>query len=264
MEYRNFGSSDEFERIDLEPLSPEATTALLSATLGGSIEPDTAAGLWNLTQGNTLYLRHIVEQAVADGRLEKQSGYWQWTGEPVVPPGLVELIESRIGDLPDTVADVVDALAVGEPIELATLRRISSPEAVEEADLRGLIRLDDVDDRVEVWVAHPLYGEVRRRTARADEAAAAAGALAGELAQAEDRRRRAGGGSARGVEPRLGPRTGRGAAIRGRAGRDCDGGSGARGSAGEGGRARWRRSRGACSSARTRCRGWAADRRRRS
>ena len=80
-----------------------------------------------MTQGNTLYLRHIVEQAVADKRLEERSDYWQWTGEPVVPPGLVELIESRIGDLSVTVADAVDALAVGEPIELATLHRISSP-----------------------------------------------------------------------------------------------------------------------------------------
>jgi hypothetical protein len=50
---------------------------------------------------------------------------------------LVELIESRIGDLPRGVGEVVDALAVGEPIELAALQRITSQEAVEEADLRG-------------------------------------------------------------------------------------------------------------------------------
>jgi hypothetical protein len=155
----------EFERIDLGALSPEDTTALLSATLVGSVEPDTAGGLWKLTRGNTLYLRHIVEQAVAEKRLENRGGYWQWAGDPVVPPGLVELIESRIGVLPVEVGEVVDALAVGEPIELAALQRIASPQAVEEADLGGLIRVDEVSDRIEVWVAHPLYGEVRRRTA---------------------------------------------------------------------------------------------------
>ena len=58
---------------------------------------------------------------------------------PIVAPGLVELIESRIGDLPAPVADVIDALAVGEPIELAALTRITDPAAVEEADTRGLI-----------------------------------------------------------------------------------------------------------------------------
>jgi hypothetical protein len=55
---------------------------------------------------------------------------------------LVELIESRIGALPSAVAAVVDALAVGEPIELAALRRITDPDAVEDADTRGLISLD--------------------------------------------------------------------------------------------------------------------------
>ena len=132
--------------------------------LDGCRIPRAACG--SSTRGNILYLRHIVEQAVADGRLAKRNGYWQWVGDPVVPHGLVELIESRIGDLPVAVADAVDALAVGEPIELAALQRITDPDAVEEADIRGLIRLDEVDDRIEVWLAHPLYGEVRRGDAR--------------------------------------------------------------------------------------------------
>jgi len=38
-----------------------------------------------------------------------------------VPPGVVELIESRIGALPPLVGDVIDALAGWEPIELASL-----------------------------------------------------------------------------------------------------------------------------------------------
>ncbi len=177
----------QFERIDLATLSPEDTTALLSETLVGSIEPDMAGGLWKLTRGNPLYLRHIVEQAFADDRLDKRSGYWQWAGEPVVPPGLVELIEARIGDLPAGVADAVDALAVGEPIELAALHRITSPDSVEEADLRALIRLDDVDDRIEVWMAHPLYGEVRRKTAAQTRLRRLRGLLATELGAGDNR-----------------------------------------------------------------------------
>ena len=90
----------QFDRLDLQPLSLDETTTLLSATLGGSVDPDAAQRLWTLTRGNVLYLRNIVEQEVADGRLEMQHGYWRWTGDPIVAPGLVELIESRIGDLP--------------------------------------------------------------------------------------------------------------------------------------------------------------------
>ena len=114
-----------FDRLDLQPLSRDETTSLVSATLGGSVDPDAAQRLWDLTRGNVLYLRNIVEREVTDGRLAQQHGYWRWIGEPIVPPGLVELIESRIGALPASVSDVIDALAVGEPIELASLTRIT-------------------------------------------------------------------------------------------------------------------------------------------
>ena len=154
-----------FERLDLQPLSLDETARLLSGTLGGLVDPDAAQRLWRLTRGNVLYLRNIVEQEVADGRVANQHGYWRWIGDPIMPPSLVELIESRIGDLPAPVNDVVDALAVGEPIELAALRRITDPAAIEEADTRGLITLEPGVAGVEVRVAHPLYGEVRRRRA---------------------------------------------------------------------------------------------------
>jgi hypothetical protein len=51
----------QFDRLDLQPLSLDETTTLLSATLGGSVDPDAAQRLWALTRGNVLYLRNIVE-----------------------------------------------------------------------------------------------------------------------------------------------------------------------------------------------------------
>ncbi len=172
----------EFDRLDLQPLSRDETTALMSATLGGTVHPDAAQRLWRLTRGNVLYLRNIVEQGVADGRLVEQGGHWTWTGDPVVPPSLAEMIEARIGTLSTTVADVIDALAVGEPIDLASLVRIADPAAVEEAETRGLITLDRIGDRVEVRLAHPLYGEVRRRRAPATRLRRLRGCVAAELA----------------------------------------------------------------------------------
>jgi hypothetical protein len=177
----------QFDRLDLQPLSFAESTTLLSATLGGAVDPDAAVRLWTLTGGNALYLRNIVEQEVVDGRLEMQDGYWRWTGEPIVAPGLVELIESRIGALPTPVSDVIDALAVGEPIELAALTRITDPAAVEEADTRGLIMLEPVVGGVEVRVAHPLYGEVRRKRAAPTRLRRLRRLVATELAASEDR-----------------------------------------------------------------------------
>ena len=178
---------DGFSRLELAPLSPEETTTLLSATLDGALDPDTAGTLWKLTHGNTLYLRHIVEQQIADGRLELRNGYWQWSGDPVVPRGLVEMIESRFGALPADVGDVLDTLAVGEPIALAALQRITHPDAVEQADVRGLIRLDYVESGIEVRTAHPLYGEVRRNRTAPTKLRRLRGLVAVELAAADDR-----------------------------------------------------------------------------
>ena len=176
-----------FDRLDLQPLSLDETTTLLTAALDGSVDPDAAQRLWKLTRGNVLYLRNIVEQEVADGRLAQGHGYWRWTGDPIMPPSLVELIESRIGALPTPVSDVIDALAVGEPIELAALTRITDAAAVEEADTRGLITLEPVAGGVEVRVAHPLYGQVRRRRAAPTRLRRLRGLVAAELAASDDR-----------------------------------------------------------------------------
>ncbi|MDT5013712.1 MAG: hypothetical protein QOH57_5329 [Mycobacterium sp.] len=176
-----------FERLDVQPLPLEETTKLLSATLGGSVDPVAAQRFWNLTRGNVLYLRTIVDQEIAAGRLVQQLGYWRWLGDPRMPPGLVELIESRIGALPAAVSDVVDLLAVGEPIELAALRRMTDPAAVEEADTRGLIALESVAGGIGVRVAHPLYGEVRRGCAVPTRLRRLRGLVAAELATSDDR-----------------------------------------------------------------------------
>ena len=175
-----------FDRLDLPPLTLDETTSLLSTALGGSVDPDAALRLWQLTRGNALYLRTIVEQEIADGRIVAQRGYWRWIGDPVMPHGLVALIEARIGALPAGVSDVVDVLAVGEPIELAALRRITDPAAVEEADIRGLITLQPVGTGVQVRVAHPLYGQIRRRRAAPTKLRRLRGLVAAELARADD------------------------------------------------------------------------------
>lgn len=180
-------ASGEFERLDLQPLSVDESTALLSEVLGGPIDPVAARRLWRLTCGNALYMHHIVEQEVSDRRLEQQHGYWRWSGDPVVAPALIELIESRIGALPSAVGEVIDVLAVGEPLELGSLARITDSGAVERADTRGLITLSPVNGSVEVRIAHPLYGEVRKQRSPATRLRRLRGLVAKELATGDRR-----------------------------------------------------------------------------
>jgi DNA-binding CsgD family transcriptional regulator len=180
-------TAGQFDRLDLKQLSLDETAELLSAALDGAVDLDAAQRLWKLTRGNVLYLRNIVEQEVADGRIVHEHGLWRWIGDPIMPPGLVELIESRIGDLPTPVSDVIDVLAVAEPIEIAALTRITDAAAVEEAETRGLVSLEPAGGGIEVRVAHPLYGQVRRRRAARTRLRRLRGLVAGELAASSDR-----------------------------------------------------------------------------
>lgn len=158
--------SVQFEQLMLEPLAREEAEDLVATALDGRLEPDSAERLWELTRGNALYLRNIVESEVADGRLVQHGGSWTWSGTPVMPPGLVELIETRMGALPAAVSEVVDMLAVAEPLDIDVLSTLASPAAVEDAETRGLITLQTRDgDGTAVRLAHPLYGEVRRERA---------------------------------------------------------------------------------------------------
>ena len=184
---RELWDRGQLDRIDLQPLPEAETTDLVSAALGGPLDPQAAERLWTLARGNPLYLRNIVEQEVADERLIMRDGRWCWEGDPVLPPSLIELIEGRVGGLPGSVSDVIDALAVGEPLDLASLIRITDSDAVEQADFRGLIALDQVGDRIEARLAHPLYGQVRRNRAAAIRLRRLRGRVAAELGMADDR-----------------------------------------------------------------------------
>ena len=184
---RELWKAGDFYRLDVLPLLQSEIETLVSNTLGGALDPQAAERLWTLTRGNPLYLRNIVEQEVADGRLACRNGVWRWSGDPIVPPGLIELVEARIGGLPDSVSDVVDVVAVGEPIELRSLARITDPGAVEDADRRGLISFEPADGVVEVRLAHPLYGEVRRTRAAHTTLRRLHGQVATELAASEHR-----------------------------------------------------------------------------
>lgn len=185
-EIHEIWKGDQFYRLDLQPLAQADIAPLVSAALGGPLDPQAAERLWTLTRGNPLYLRNVVEEEIAKDRLAPHEGSWRCHGDPVVPPGLIELIDERIGALPASVSDVIDALAVGEPIELASLSQITDPAAVEEADLRGLITLDHVAGRVEARLAHPLYGEVRRSRAAPTRLRRLRGQVAAELAKSDD------------------------------------------------------------------------------
>lgn len=145
-------------RLELQPLSEEEAGALLTAVLGGPVDADCRTRMFKLSGGNALYLRHLVGHELDSDRLTSADGEWRWSGTPLVSRSLVELVETEIGMVSNDVRDVVDLVAIAEPVDRGLLMSLVDADAVESAEERGLIAIAATDL---VYVGHPLYGEVR-------------------------------------------------------------------------------------------------------
>ncbi len=147
-------------RLELQPLSRPELSALIQASLKGPVSAECADRLWRFSRGNVLFLRHLVEQELNAGRLINDDGQWRWLGKVTVSPTLTDLVELHIGAVSEGLREVVDLVAVAEPIERCCLMSLASAELIEEAEHRGLIAVSSSATDL-VSVGHPLYGEVR-------------------------------------------------------------------------------------------------------
>jgi DNA-binding NarL/FixJ family response regulator len=172
------------ERLELQPLSLPEITSLVEHVLDGPVHSLCARRLWRYTQGNVLYLRHLLDSEVSAGHIARPSGMWLWEGKPELSQTLVELIEARINQVPRPVHDVLDALAVVEPLDAGVLTAITDPDALAEAESLGLVTVASGDRTEVVRLAHPIYGEVRR--AGSLRLGPLSGRIATELARRSD------------------------------------------------------------------------------
>jgi DNA-binding CsgD family transcriptional regulator len=156
----------QLERLELQPLSLPEITDLAEHVLDGPVHSLCARRLWQYTQGNALYLRHLLENEVSAGRIARPSGMWLWEGQPELSPTLSELVETRIARASRPVRDVLDALAVAEPLDTDILAAVADPDALVEAESLGLIRIDSDVLPAAVRLVHPMFGEVRRNSVR--------------------------------------------------------------------------------------------------
>ena len=149
------------QRLDLQPLSRRESDILLQSALGGPVSTACAERMWRLTRGNVLFLHQLVNQEVQAGRLISRDGQWRWVGTMEVSPSLIDLVDLRIGSTPEPVLEVIDLVAVAEPLELAHLAALADAAAIEDAEHRGLITVSRTTPTTVARLGHPLYGEVR-------------------------------------------------------------------------------------------------------
>ena len=130
---------DYLKRVDLDPFTKQQSIALVESVLGGTLEGLSADVMWEASSGNPLFLRHMVEGAVEAGSLAEVDGVWQMRGRTVVPSGLAALLEDRLDRVGDAAVNVLKLLALCEPLDVDALCELVGEDAVEAAELAGLI-----------------------------------------------------------------------------------------------------------------------------
>ena len=150
------------ERMDIGGLGSDAIAELLPVVLGGPVDPATSAALTDHCRGNVLYLRELVIGAVDDGSLVDEGGIWRLQRALSPSPRLVELVEARLGGLDDDERALLELVSYGEPVGQAELSALADPDVAERLERRALLTSRTDGRRLEVRLAHPLYGDVVR------------------------------------------------------------------------------------------------------
>lgn len=158
---------DILARCDIHPFDADESAVLLEQVLGGPVEGVSSDRMFDVSQGNPLYLRHLVVAAVNTGSLRQVEGVWQLRGEMTLTPELSTLIDQHLSALAPDVRAVLEFLSVEEPLALADLVEVAGLDAVDRAETAGVVTVTEQGGSLVVHPFHPLYTErVRSRLGR--------------------------------------------------------------------------------------------------
>jgi DNA-binding CsgD family transcriptional regulator len=149
-------------RIDVETLMRDETDTLVIATLGGPVAASARRWLWKVSAGNPLFVRELLIGGQESRSLYSQGGIWFLHLPLPAPARLTDLIAARLSNIAPETAEVVDLLAVGEPLSFDVLRAMTGRDPIEDAERHGLLVMRDDGRRSEVRLSHPLYTEMLR------------------------------------------------------------------------------------------------------
>ena len=173
-------------RLDLEPLSAAATREVIESTLGGPVDARSAARFAQLTGGNALFLRQLLADQIAAGRMRELAGVWMWDGDVAVSASLSDTVGRQMGRLSPRLATVVDTLSQCEPLAVDVLCDLVRRSDLAAAERIGLVSVERTGAGLMARLAHPLFGELRRASAGEMYLSAIRGRLATRLAEDGD------------------------------------------------------------------------------
>ncbi len=144
-------------RLDVGPLSREATEELVVTVLGDGVPASLLDRIWQLSHGNVLFVRELVTTAVerratgAAGRIVLNAG---------TKDRLRDLVEERLRLIEPERRAALEIVAMGEQVPLAAAERLIDPADIEALERRGLVEVVDAGETEMLQVVHPLHREV--------------------------------------------------------------------------------------------------------
>lgn len=149
-------------RVGLGGLPADSVVQLLVSALGSHVDQGAVASLSSHSEGNALFLRELTVGALADGTLVNEGGSWQLSGPLAPSDRLVELVENRLTGLEPRGRNLLEFVAYAEVIGSAELAALGDDEVAAGLERGGFLTSRMDGNRLEIRVAHPLYGDVIR------------------------------------------------------------------------------------------------------
>ena len=159
---------------------------LVEGALDGPTERITLDRMWAVTDGNVLFARELIGDALDARTLALDHGVWCWTGGLSVAPRPHETVAARLGDLRSEEREFLELLSLGEPLTSQGADRLASQVSVSDLERRGLLTVERAGHRTLIRLAHPLFGETLRATMPESVHRQINHDLAEDLARADD------------------------------------------------------------------------------
>ncbi|MFN8122253.1 MAG: AAA family ATPase [Thermoleophilia bacterium] len=101
--------------VELGPLGPEATAAMVAGLLDGAVPPAVVDRIVRAADGNPLFVEQLLAMMIGSGALERDGGRWRVRGDIerlAIPPSIEVLVATRVDALPEAERAALEAAAV--------------------------------------------------------------------------------------------------------------------------------------------------------
>lgn len=149
-------------RTWISPLSRPSQDELIGLLLGAPASKTLADNLWKRAKGNPLFVRELVVSAMERSTIVRRGSEWVVRGAIGLPERLGSLVEARLSKLDPVAAEVLEIVAVGEPVPMPVAGKAVDLDVLSDLEGRGMVRIDPEGEGKAVHTAHPLHGEILR------------------------------------------------------------------------------------------------------